>query len=298
MSGERNFILSVDIGGSSCKIGRVAADGDVSDVKFVPTVEVRSGGVEEFVSLLAPYLEQHAIDGIAIGLPATIDWDNNYVRSRCPQVPWLAEAENKRYIEDKLHRPVLLANDVEALLVGEWIWGELKGMDSGVVISLGESMGSAFLWNSTPQQGRRGSIMELQHVSLETGGEVIDEQPPGSSSLWLSGGGLRYQMEKKTKIIDMADFFVTAEQPYKRMKEKFEDKLAHLLGTVVMTLDPERILLTGGLTAAHNSWLPAVKEKMEDYVMEQFKGLPTVMLGRLRGEEVVKGPAAFWKWKK
>jgi glucokinase len=297
MSNDQNFILSVDIGGANCKIGRVATNGDVFDVTFVPTTEVKEIGAEGFVRLLEPYVEKHAIDGISVALPATVDWEHNYVRGHCPEVPWFEEKENIRFIQDQLHREVVLVNDVEAHLVGEWIWGELKGMSSGVVISLGESMGSAFLWDSRPQQGRRGSVMELQHVSLETGGEIVDNQPPGSSNLWLSGNGLRNQMEKEADIIELPEFFQATAQPYVDLRETFEDKLAHLLGTVVMMFDPEKIVLTGGLTASQGEWLGNVKEKMENYIMEQFSGLPVVMLGSLRGEEVVKGPAAFWEWK-
>ncbi|MGM0380863.1 MAG: ROK family protein, partial [bacterium] len=177
-----------------------------------------------------------------------------------------------------------------------WFWGELRGMNSGVVVSLGESMGSALLWNEKPQQGRRGSIMELEHVSLETFGERMEGLPPGSSSNWLSGQGLRRQLKGAGIDCSLEELFTGEAEKLVEIREEFEARLAHLLGAVVMMLDPERLVLTGGLTASYKEWLSGVKEKMDDYVMEQFQGLPAVMLGQLRGEEVVKGPAAFWDW--
>lgn len=293
---ERNHVISVDIGGATCKVGVVDEDGEVVDFQRFSTETVRDGGPEAFVDRLDPYTEEYSVDALAMGIPATVDWDHNHVRSECEEVPWLADSGNKKTLQDKIGRPLLLVNDVEAHLVGEWIWGELKGLTSGVVLSLGMSMGSALLWNETPQQGRRGSIMELEHLSLETYGLQENSDPPGSSSHWLSGAGLKDQMRRRGEEIPLPDLFNRDEDPYVDIRETFEDKLAHLLGVVVMMLDPERIVLAGGLTRSHKQWLPAVEEKMDTYVMEQFQGLPSVTLAQLRQEDVVKGPAAFWDW--
>ena len=297
MSSERNFILSIDIGGANCKIGRVGPEGNVAGFESYPTARIREGGVDNFIDILNNHTDKYSIEGIALALPATVDWEHNHVRSQCAEVPWLEEAVNKRKMEDELHLPVRFVNDVEALLVGEWFWGELKGMNSGVVISLGESMGSALLWDGEPQQGRRGSIMELEHVSLETFGKEMEGLPPGSSSNWLSGQGLREHLNDKCVDCTLKELFEGDDEEIQEIQEEFEFRLAHLLGTVVMMLDPERLVLTGGLTASYDSWFSGVKEKMDNYVMEQFQGLPAVMLGQLRGEEVVKGPAAFWDWR-
>jgi glucokinase len=216
------------------------------------------------------------------------------VRSACEEVPWLEDSSNKRYLQDELHRPVLLVNDVEAFMVGEWFWGELRGLRSGVVLSVGESMGSALLWNDVPQQGRRGSIMELEKISLDTDGKGT---PPGSSEQWLSGRGLRKQMERQNlDQISVKKLFKMQEAGYIELKERFEDKMAHLLGIVIMMLDPERIVLGGGLTRSHERWLPEVEKKMDQYVMEQFQGVPSLTLAQLRGNDVISGPAAFWDW--
>ncbi|MFB6346364.1 MAG: ROK family protein [bacterium] len=293
---DRNKVLSVDIGGASCKVGLVDEDGEVLEFKRYNTEDVRKWGAEGFLDRLQPYTEDYSIDALAMGIPATVDWDHNHVRSKCREVPWLAEVENKKILQDGLGRPILLVNDVEAHLVGEWFWGELKGYSSGVVLSLGMSMGSALLWNEVPQQGRRGSIMELEHLSLDTYGDQQDADPPGSSSYWLSGSGLRDQMEQAGEVAELSEFFSSQDPVHAEIRETFEDKLAHLLGIVVMMLDPERIVLAGGLTGSHEQWLPAVEDKMDKYVMEQFQGLPSVTLAQLREEDVIKGPAAFWDW--
>ncbi len=297
MNPRDGSVLSVDIGGSTCKFGRVTGKGEVRDVRRRPTDEIREDGPDRLIESLKPYEEEYPIDGVAIGIPATVDWDHNHVRSRCPEVPWLEDASNKKRIQDALRRPLLLVNDVEALMVGEWRRGELKGLNSGVVLSLGESMGSALLWNGVPQQGRRGSIMELEHVSLNTYGEVVDENPPGSSSNWLSGRGLQRQMKQRGEVVPVEEFFRREGEPFDGIHSTFVDKMAHLIGLIIMMLDPERIVLGGGLTLSHKRWLPDVKDRMDEYVMEQFQGVPSVVLGQLRGDEVLRGPAAFWDWK-
>lgn len=294
--GDRKTVLSVDIGGATCKVGPVDPEGEVLEFQQYSTEDVRDWGPEGFLERLNPLIEEYEIDALAMGIPATVDWDHNHVRSECEEVPWLADSGNKKILQDGIGRPILLVNDVEAHLVGEWIWGELKGYTSGVVLSLGMSMGSALLWNETPQQGRRGSIMELEHLSLETYGEQRNGDPPGSSSQWLSGYGLQEQMRREGEVLELPEFFASDEEPYAGLRTTFEDKLAHLLGIIVMMLDPERIVLAGGLTRSHEHWLPAVEDKMDTYVMEQFQGLPSVTLAQLRQEDVIKGPAAFWDW--
>lgn len=294
---DRNKILSVDIGGSSCKIGLVDAQGDVLEFKRYDTEKVREWGARGFVDRLKGFESEYSVDGVTLGIPAMVDWDHNNVRSACDEVPWLEESSNKKIIQDELHRPVLLVNDVEALLVGEWFWGELKGLDTGVVLSLGTSMGSALLWNETPQQGRRGSIMDLELLSLNTYGGHREGVPPGHASQWLSGAGLKKKMREETdESRPLSEFFSTDKEPYVQLRETFEDKMAHLLGSIVVMLDPERIVLAGGLTRSEDEWLPTVEEKMDNFITDEFKGVPSVTLAHLRDEDVVKGPAAFWDW--
>jgi len=296
MTADRGHILAVDIGGSSCKIGRVSQRGDVSDVKQYPTRQIRTGGPETLIEHLNPYIQEHSIKGVSIGIPATVDWEHNHVRSDCEELPWIEDASNKKTLQDELKRPLLLVNDVEALLVGEWLRGELKGLTSGVVLSVGESMGSALLWNGEPQQGRRGSIMEVENVSLDTYGDNAGHYPPGSSAYWLSGSGLKNRIEELGIEADLEELFGSNDEKLNELSNRFRDKMAHLLGIIVMMLDPEKIVLGGGLTGSSEEWLPDVEERMDDFVMEQFQGLPSVTLGQLRNDDVVKGPAAFWDW--
>lgn len=293
---ERNTIISIDIGGSSCKIGVVDAGGDLLEFKKFATEDVRDWGPDGFVERLKPLQSEFSVDGIALGIPAMVDWDHNHIRGACEEIPWIEDTSNQRLLQDEMRRPILLVNDVEALLVGEWYWGELKGLNTGVVLSLGTSMGSALLWNETPQQGRRGSIMDLEHLSLDTYGERPGNYPPGSSWTWLSGYGLKERMSEVGEVLPFQEFFTTDRDEYVELRETFEDKLAHLLGTIVIMLDPERIVLAGGLTKSQKQWLPAVEEKMNNYIMDEFKGVPSVTLSQLRNEDVAKGPAAFWDW--
>lgn len=293
---ERNKLISVDIGGSSCKIGLVDARGEVLEFKRFATEAVREWGPEGFVERLRPWAKNYSVDGVALGVPAMVDWNHNNVRSDCAELPWIEDPVNKKILRDELNRPLLLVNDVEALLVGEWFWGELKGLDTGVVISLGTSMGSALLWNETPQQGRRGSIMDLEHLSLDTYGREQGSFPPGSSSQWLSGAGLKQKMHDADEIIPLSEFFTTDEEVCVNLRETFEDKLAHLIGTIVVMLDPERIVLAGGLTKSEEVWLPPVEEKMEKFIPDEFTGVPSLTLAQLRNKDVAKGPAAFWDW--
>ncbi len=289
-------LISVDIGGATCKLGRVDSAGEVTDVERVKTDEVRQQGVEYFLELLKKYDDKYPVKGVTIGLPATVDWEGNYVRSECPDLPWMEEPTTLGRLQDQLGCPVRLVNDVEALLVGEWRQGELSGLNSGVVLTLGENMGSALLWNGRPQQGRRGSIMELEHISLNTGGEIVGQLPPGAACNWLSGKGLRYQLKSRGIDLTVPQLFALEGGPGLEVRREFELKLAHLLGTVVMMLDPEKIVLTGGLTGSYKSWLKPVEEKMNQFILKQFQGLPIVSIGQLCGDEVLLGPAAFWDW--
>lgn len=291
---SRQPVLSIDVGGGSCKFGLVEPDGTVDQYQEIPTDRAREKGVEGFLEDLRELREDQALSGVVMAVPATVDWDHNHVRGDCPELPWIEDSANKKQLQSTLGLPVLMVNDVEATLVGEWRRGELKGMDSGVVLSLGRSMGSALLWNGRPQQGRRGSIMELEQVSLETHGEPWGEAPAGASSQWLSGRGLADQIDSAGLDLEVPTLFESEEG--EAIRQEFVQRLAHLLGTVTLMLDPERLVLTGGLTRSSDRWLDDVTSSLDDYITEQFSGLPSVTLGRLRDQDVLKGPAAFWWW--
>jgi glucokinase len=205
--------LGLDLGGT--KIYGVLLNGD--DIKEQGKRKTPpDGGPQAVVQAMADLVDELGgakhIKGIGIGAPGLIDrqrgilkrapnlegWENDF-----PLGPALAEALGADI-------PVLLANDVEAGVVGEHRMGAARGRRNVLGMWLGTGVGGGLVLNGDIHRGTRGMAGEIGHIIVEPGG-----RPCGCGGLGhLESYAGRASMEREarrqasagreTKLIELA----------------------------------------------------------------------------------------------
>lgn len=167
----KNYVVGIDIGGQSAKIGIIDRRGNV--VSETSVVSNKHTDEQEFVDFLADALKaliskagvEGEVVGVGVGAPCanyrsgTIDNAANVTWASGKIVPFSSMLSKAL---DGI--PVALTNDANAAALGEMYYGAARGMKDFIVITLGTGVGSGIVIDGKLLYGSDGFAGELGHV--------------------------------------------------------------------------------------------------------------------------------------
>jgi glucokinase len=167
----RGPILAVDLGGTKLLVAQVDDAGHVGRTSKRPTavesgadavVDEIVGGVRELAA------EPTKVRGIGIGVAGQVDPASGVVR-QAPNLEWKDFPLRSR-LEDALHVPVRVLNDVQAAAYGEWLHGAGKGVQDFVAVFVGTGVGGGIVHGGRLVLGCGGSAGEVGHTTVALDG--------------------------------------------------------------------------------------------------------------------------------
>ena len=186
---------------------------------------------------------------IGIGHPGSISPTTGKIRNA--NSTWLNDQFFERDIAEKLDRPVRLANDADCFALSEATDGAAKDVRIVFGVILGTGVGGGIVINGQLLTGAQKIAGEWGHNPLPWPQETELPGHPcwcgqtGCIETWLSGPGMaRHHLEAQG-----AD--LTAQQIFKTdagSKARYIDRLARALASVINLIDPDIIVLGGGVS--------------------------------------------------
>jgi len=242
------YTVGADVGGTHVRLGLLGSDGELSRVVKFPRAEVMpDSDPGAFGEVLRDYIADCGVPVAAVGagIPGTLSRDCRQVLN-VPNIPAL----NGLWLSDELSRragvPVRLENDTVMLLNGDI--HRLGLAETGVMVGvyIGTGLGSAVFFDGKPLRGKN-SLNELGHFPLPGRREKCTCGNVGCAENLVSGRYLQKLRAEKCPDTHIADLF-PALQGSPELTE-FMDALACLLAGVVNLLDPEALVVGGGVPA-------------------------------------------------
>lgn len=244
--GRRMKTMGIDIGGTSFRIG--IADESNALIRFdkVPTRSVFSSGnvLKDLSDYLVSFSRGIAVDAAAVGFPATLNAGRTRVL-QAPNVPFMENLPVCETLRKEMKIPVYAERDVTFALFYDTEKYRIppEGLTCGIYFGTG--IGNAMLLNGKPVAGRHGTAGELGHIPVR--GSHIPCGCGNAGCLEAVAGGkaiARLQREKfpETPIGDMF-----AEHGKDPDLLDIVRGMAHAVATEVNILDPDYLLLGGGV---------------------------------------------------
>src|SRR3989442_7756475 len=156
------LLLGVDVGGTTTAAGAVTREGAVLVEQRVLTHRGGRGRAPEtIIELLGSVREQaerrgHAVEAIGVGVPGPVDPTVGRIGEHVPHVPELAGRAFAAELAERFGRPAFVDNDVNALALGEWMFGAGRGTRSLVVLAPGTGFGAGIVLESRLVRGAAG----------------------------------------------------------------------------------------------------------------------------------------------
>ena len=244
------YILGMDIGGTNTRLGLVDENYHLEDFTIVSTEKLIATGdtVTAFIEVVKDYIADHAdkdVIGISAGFPATLDKERKTVLS-APNVKGFDNTPFVEKLTEATGIPTIIETDVDMLILYDM--HALNIPKDGVTCGFyfGTGMGNAIVINGNLLIGKNGASAELGHIPIRG---VVGQCGCGNTScseLVASGYHLRDIVAESFPDTHISNVFT--EKLDTPQIQQFVDDLAAVVATEINILDPEYIILGGGLT--------------------------------------------------
>ena len=250
--------IGIDLGGTKIEIAALAPDGTVQWRKRVPSPSRDYAAVVATIGDLVEEAERHlgATFPVGVATPGATSLATGRIKNSNSKS--LNGKPLREDLERRLHRPVRLANDADCFALSEATDGAGRGAASVFGVILGTGVGGGIVVNGASLSGPNAIAGEWGHNPIPSPG--ADDQPlpicyckrRGCIETFLSGPGLaddhaRFVGERLRgeQIVERAE---GGDAGCQATLARYEARLARALASVINVLDPEVIVLGGGLS--------------------------------------------------
>jgi glucokinase len=246
---SRRLTIGVDVGGTNVRAARIGPDGQMSGLLKVRTDSMPS--VPDVVAALVGRLMSDDVVAVGVGIPGRLDRDRSKVLSagfvHVAGIP-LAEVLGAR-----IGRPVVMDNDAHMALVGELAVGAAKDVEHVVMFTVGTGIGGAVADARKVLRGR-GNAGQLGHLTVDPNGPECNCGRRGCSEVFVSGTALSGYIAAAglpagTSVETLLDTHGHS-RAAAAVVTRWVTSWRHAIDTVVAVLDPDLVVLGGGLGAA------------------------------------------------
>jgi fructokinase len=300
--GQDKMRIGVDLGGT--KIEFVALDGDGTELHRhrVPTPRFDYDGTLRAVVDGVQSIEQELsrVASVGVGLPGTISNLTHNVKNA--NSTWLIGKPFDGDLATLLHREIRCANDANCLAVSEATDGAGAGKGVVFAVILGTGCGGGIAVDGRVHNGHNGVAGEWGHTTMPW--MRADEYPGpecycgrrGCIETFISGTGMEADYEratsKKLKGEDIVARSEAGEQAALASLARYEDRLTRSLAQLVNILDPDIIVLGGGVSQVPRLYRN-VPRRLKEYVFGKEADTP-VVVAKHGDSSGVRGAAWLW----
>ena len=309
--------IGLDIGGTGIQIGavdeenRIIAQSSIptrKDIPFEEQVEQMTDCIRGLLDAPGqPRLSLDQVASIGAGIPGIANDEGTVIK--CTNLGWNYVPLREEFMK-RIDKPFFVDNDANVAALAESVAGISAGSSSSVFITLGTGIGSGIIINGKIWKGHHGIGAELGHMILELDGIPCSCGNFGCVEQYCSATAIirmareQVAVHPESLILSLArgdaskinaklvfDALREGDSIAEKVFRKYVSYLARMIANVTNLLDPEMIILGGGVSKAGSILLNAVREEFPQYVIFRDQPLPRIEIASLSAEAGIIGAA-------
>ena len=313
-----SYIAGVDIGGTNTKIGIVDEEGEILVKKSIKTLSLEGAEktmtriwetIRELLSSLN--IDEKDLKGVGMGIPGPVM--NKKVVGFFANFPWERNINIKEKLEKLTGIETKLDNDANIIALGEAKYGAAKGSKSSVTVALGTGIGGGIYIDGKLVSGAKGAGGEVGHMKIVKDGKLCGCGQRGCFEAYVSATGLireavsRLTVNKQNLLYKMIDgdlMKLEAKDIFDAAREgdafsldlvDYEaEYLALGIANILNIINPEVVVLGGGVALAGDILLNPMREKMVKYALPVTLEELKIVQGVLGNEAGIKGAVGLF----
>ncbi|MEH7610645.1 ROK family glucokinase [Gottfriedia acidiceleris] len=313
------MIVGVDLGGTSIKLALLTNNGEFIDKWEVPTDKSDSGkhipktitiAIEEKLKQMDKTKEE--IAGIGIGAPGSVRLEDGLIFAAV-NLGWV-NFPLKEILEKESGIPVIVDNDANIAAVGEMWKGAGNGAKDVVMVTLGTGVGGGVIVNGDVAHGISGSAGEIGHITVQLeNGVLCNCGKRGCLETISSATGIarianeKLQNTTKETVLkemsngspvttkDVFEAYSNGDEVAEEIVNHVMRYLALVLAGVGNTLNPENIIIGGGVSNAGELLLKPLKKYFDEFAFTTVRHSTRLSIAKLGNDAGAIGAAYLVK---
>ena len=262
-----NYAIGLDIGGTNIKAMALTSGGRVLAHTVVPTGDTGQRSWRLNVCRAKDELE-HALkqppSWIGLAAPGLAAANQSSIAFMPGRLPGLEGLIWQKFL--KVSQPVPVLNDAHAALLGEAWRGAARRAQNVILLTLGTGVGGAALVDGRLLRGHLGRAGHFGHISLDPTGTPDVARTPGSlenaigdCTVEARSGGRFDSTERLVAANNAGD--TAAQQVWRKSVQA----LAAGVASLINVLDPEVVVIGGGIAQAGEALFRPLKKYLNDF---------------------------------
>lgn len=315
----KDRVVGIDISKLTTTYAIVDIRGNILAKDQFPTVDYPD--VNDYVAVLSEklvtfMLENDAIDKVrSVGISAPSGNFKTGCMENSPNMPWKGVIPLAAMLRDRLGLAVAVANDGHVIALGEQQYGSAHGLSDFAIVTIGHGLGCSVFSNKMPHLGANGFAGEFGHTCIVDGGRQCECGLKGCLETYVAAKGIiltaKELLEKNPyeqsllrdcerltpKII--ADYCNLGDNIAIETFRRTGYMLGMSLANLAAVIDPEAIILSGGIAKAGKWLLDPLEESFADHLFHNIRDKVKIIVSNInsRDRDVLGASALAWEVK-
>jgi glucokinase len=300
---QRDLVIGVDVGGTTVKAALLDSEGVEYGGDERPTPRhlgpdaVIATIISAVVELRARVPESARLRAVGLVVPGVVDAQRG-MAVYAANIGW-QEVPLRQIVAEAVGLPVVLDHDVRAAGLAELEWGAGRGLHEVLFVALGTGVAAAVITRGEAYTGATGRAGELGHLPVFPEGELCACGQRGCTETYASGAALsrRFSAASGISNVPAKDVISRAAAGDPVAQGIFSDAvtaLSRALVNYVLLMDPEVILLGGGMAASGAALLQPLSREVQAGLA--WRPAPTISNGKFAGDAGRRG-AGLLAWR-
>jgi glucokinase len=286
-------LVGIDVGGTKMMAVSIerSQPGIVFEQRVVPTPSSARGVLDQIVNLAR---EMGAVSSLGVGLAGLVE--SGDVLRAAPNLTCMIDVPTRAVLQEELGFPIYIENDATCALLAEMEIGVGRNVSDVVLVTLGTGIGGAIAIGGEIRRGAHGFAGEPGHMCVDPNGPLCVCGRRGCWERYASGAGVVWLAQQRGLASESGNDPVSSAELVARARagdgdalavwREFAEWLALGLANLADVLDPEVLLIGGGLIEVADLYLDRTRDRFVDEVLGGRSRL------RTRVELAQSGPAA------
>ena len=315
-------VLGVDIGGTKVAVGIVDGTGNILARGRKPMVANTSAeaGLDAVIGAINAMLatpEGRGVHSIGICAPGPLDPRAGVVLNP-PNLPCWRNFPLADRIKAKYQVPVKVDNDGNAAALAETRWGAARGFHYVFYATIGTGIGAGFVLDGAIYHGKTGSAVEGGHMSIDYRGPRCNCGKLGCIEILAAGPAIGVRARAKlaapgtphSAILDLANgdihsvtselvgrAFAAGDPVAREILQETVGLLTAWLGNIVDLLDPDVLVIGGGVAAMLKPFFEDIKRQLPRWTVNPFVSEIPLLMAHYGADAGIAGGAALCDFK-
>ncbi|HJV45478.1 MAG TPA: ROK family glucokinase [Bacillota bacterium] len=285
----KKFYFGIDLGGTSIKMGVISVEGKLLLEREQPTPKGPYLDVlHVFKRMMHQLLDGSSISndeimGVGVGVPALLDVESGYVHE-IVNLGW-KDVPLQRELENLFNLPCFIDNDANTAALGEMWQGAGRNAKQLICITVGTGIGGGLILNGDIYHGAIGMAGEIGHMCVATdkgrlcncGQSGCLETEASATAIIHYGkqaileGKLQHPDPEHLTAKDVIDAARTGNIECNRIIQQVSYYLALALAQAAAILNPEKIIIGGGVSNAGQFFIQPIRHYFEQFALKKIR---------------------------